>query len=176
LNDLPPSTLTSQPHLLRTRKTLLISRRSIPRSKLPPSTLFSSTDLPDVPLTDAEREEQAKRERERAIKRFQLLTKSQDPRVGAAYLSLSEYDEGSLDLLSGLEMEVDQDAEHEGGKEGGAGKRGKREWPDKGNREQRALDQYYEDERWEREAGGPRERVEGGWRRVGDGRKMGIKV
>ena len=68
-------------------------------------------------------------------------------------------------------MEVDQEAG--GGKEG---KKAKREWPDEGNREQRALDQYYDDERWERDAGGPSERVEGGWKRVGDGRKMGIKV
>ena len=102
------------------------------------------------------------------------MTKSVDPGVGAAYLSLSELDESSLDDLSSLE--IDQAIEV-GQKRAEEKEMGKRAVPGMGNREQRALDAFYEDEQWEAGRGnGMPKRVEGGWRKVGDGSKMGLKV
>ena len=125
--------------------------------------------------------EKQRRERERAVKRFQLMTKSVDPGVGAAYLSLSELDESSLVEFSSLEIdaaiEETQRVEREKLTRSEVEKSGKRAMPSLGNREQRALDAFYEDEQWEAGKGNavPR-RVEGGWRKIGDGSKLGIKV
>jgi len=104
------------------------------------------------------------------------MTKSVDPGVGAAYLSLSELDESSLDDLSSLEIdaviEASQCSAEEKEKIGG-----KRALPGSGNREQRALDAFYEDEQWEASKGNALpKRVEGGWRKVGDGSRLGVKV
>lgn len=93
------------------------------------------------------------------MKRFQLLTKTVDPGVGAAYLGLSELEEG-----------VD------GSGEGMGGKKVVRK---EGNRQERAVEAFFEDEGWEREVGGP-ERVGssgglGKWRSVGSG-ALGVKI
>jgi hypothetical protein len=75
LNKLPPSTLSTTPHLLHTRAFIT----------LPPSS--------KVHLGIAEPEEkkrEARRARERAQKRFQILTKEVDWRVAEAYVALAE--------------------------------------------------------------------------------------
>ena len=160
LNNLPPTTLSAHPHLLHTRRTLLISRRLVPKSSLPSPLLFSNPDLDPVAA--------AQREKERQVKRFQLLTKTIDPGVGAAYLGLSEMEE-SRDVLDDGSGE---------GLEGGTA-RGKKVWREEGNRTERALEAFFEDEGWEREAGAPeRAGTSSGlrkWKSVGSG-VGGIKV
>ena len=84
LNNLPHTTLTTHPHLLRTRRQLIVSRRVVPRSALPPA---------HEPDTDA-------RSSERTLKRFQLLTKTPDPAIGKAYLAISDEAAGG-ETLSG---------------------------------------------------------------------------
>jgi hypothetical protein len=83
-NGLPPSTATTQPHLLHTRTSLVIP---LPDGSVPTgltSVLFSADD------EDPERE--AKRARERAAVRLATLTKEADPRVVRAYVALAEDD------------------------------------------------------------------------------------
>lgn len=191
LNNLPPSVLSSQPHLLRTRKTLLISRHHVPPSHVPSATLFSlppsveDEPAPSQASSEEEERERVRRERERAVKRFQLLTKSIDPRVGDAYISLSELDEVDSNVIDDLAaLEIDQWAEMQQGKGSqpdGAGEKkrqskGKKAVPAPSNREERALEAFYEDEDWERETGGPSRSRNGGWKVVGDPAKLGIKV
>ncbi len=132
-----------------------------------------------------------RREREKAVKRFQILTKSVDPRVGDIYLSLSEMEESSLDYLSSVEVDQAIEREIQSGRNlsdnkdsvaAGGGGKGKIALPDSSNRTERALEAFYEDEEWEKEVGGPRvSKVGGGggrngWKRIGDPTKMGIKV
>ncbi|ORX38037.1 hypothetical protein BD324DRAFT_624277 [Kockovaella imperatae] len=162
LNDLPPAVLSSQPHLLRTRQTLIISRRQIPKSKLANG---GDPLVFDSGLGVAEQTEDDKRERERAVKRFQLLTKTIDPGVGQAYMGLSELEEE--DGLLDESFEGENDA-------GGSGKKALRE---PANREDRALEAFYGDEQWEHEAGKPtRGQGVGRWKTIGNGSNLGIKV
>lgn len=71
LNDLPTTTLSTTPHILHTRTTIL----------LPPS---SSEPLPEDPvLAEARRVE-------RAEKRFQMVTKEVDWRVAKTYVVLAQ--------------------------------------------------------------------------------------
>ena len=103
---------------------------------------------------DVPEEEEEKRERERAVKRFQLLTKTVDPGVGKAYIGLSEMDEDSpFELGSGEAMD-DPPAEV-GARPDVRGKTGKKILREPGNREDRALEAFYEDEAWEEEIGEP---------------------
>lgn len=81
LNSLPPSTLTTTPHLLHTRHTI----------KLPPSDKTMNLPPPPSLMTP----EQAERmERERASKRLQMVTKEVDWRVAKAYVAVAELDDG----------------------------------------------------------------------------------
>ncbi|RXK38864.1 hypothetical protein M231_03813 [Tremella mesenterica] len=97
LNSLPPSTLSTHPHLLRTRKQLIISRRLVPILSKNHSKFRSSAELA----------EETKRQKDKEMKRFQLITKELDPAVGKAYLSLAEGDE--VDALEGWDGQVDVD-------------------------------------------------------------------
>ena len=136
LNDLPPSVMSTTPHLLRTRKTLIISRRRVNTAHVQPS---------DPQPVDEETER--KRQREREVKRFQLVTKTVDPGVGRAYLSL----EDEVDALDG---------QYSGEtKEGG-----KKPYPLEP--EERAVGRYWEDEDWERKAAEPTRSSKGKWRVV----------
>ena len=177
LNSLPPSVLSTQPHLLRTRRTLVISRRLVPRSKLADPTLFdSSLDELDRPVDE---EEDAKRERERAVKRFQLLTKTVDPGVGKVYIGLSELEEEEGLLGTGEADELPSISDMTDSKGGEASKRGsgKKVLREPDSREGRALESFYEDERWENEVGSPeRGSSVGRWKSVGNGSNLGIKV
>jgi hypothetical protein len=96
LNNLPPSTLRTTPHLLHTRRYLILpsSARQLPVSS-------SNENVEEV------RERDARIQRERAEKRLQMFTKEVDWHVAKAYVALAddaqetdEYDwkrkEGSL--------------------------------------------------------------------------------
>lgn len=145
--------MNTNPRLIQARRQLIIARRLVPKGSIPP-TAFDTLDSGLSP------EEQEKREAERRVKRFQLLTKTTDPGVGRAYLALAEDgdDVHALDLGSGEVVDG-----HGGGwkKKIRAGKAG---------REGRALEQYYEDEEWEGEVGRAQRLKDGArWTVVGRG-------
>ncbi|KIM33391.1 hypothetical protein M408DRAFT_60834 [Serendipita vermifera MAFF 305830] len=77
LNGLPPSTLSTTPHLLHTRSFILLP----PTDRKPP---------PPPPEAEA-REEQ--RKKERAAKQFQFVTKEVDWRIAKAYVALADIDD-----------------------------------------------------------------------------------
>lgn len=192
LNNLPHSVLSTQPHLLRTRRTILISQRLVPKSQVPSTEVFSfEGDLRGEPL---DKEEERKRERERALKRFQLLTKNGDKSVGEAYIALSELHEGRDDLLEALE-EIERGYEANEGKAQFLNKEdneeaarstsavrnpagtGKKVIRDPSNREERAIEAFFDDEQWEKEVGGvKRQSRKNGWKSIGEGSHLGIKV
>lgn len=83
MNKLPPSTLSTTPHLLHTRQYL----------DLPPSSRVPSSST--TPPFGAEQV----RVRERAEKRFAFVTKEVDYRIAKAYVALAE---GDLELDGGV--------------------------------------------------------------------------
>ena len=113
MNNLPPSTLSTTPHLLHTRASII----------LPPSSKLPSTHKVD-------REAEARRVRERAEKRLQMLTREVDWRVAKAYVSLAD----------GPDEETAYSAKYK--ETGGIGAN---------TLEARAADQYLEDQEWEEE-------------------------
>ncbi len=102
------------------------------------------------------------------------MTKTVDPGVGAAYLGLSELAEGRDVLEEGSGEAIDPQG---GGRGGSAG--GKKVSREEGNRTERALEAFFEDEGWESEVGGPQRAGPSGglgkWRSVGSG-GPGIKT
>ncbi|EJD37732.1 hypothetical protein AURDEDRAFT_116704 [Auricularia subglabra TFB-10046 SS5] len=127
LNKLPFSALSTTPHLLHTRRTITL-----------PLSAKNLSSLPAPPTA----EEAEKKRRERAEKRFQFVTKEVDWRVARTYVALAEDEDG------------DQLARDFKGKEG---------WTTKASisregapLEARAVDQYLDDEQWERANGAPR--------------------
>jgi hypothetical protein len=80
LNQLPPSTLNTTPHILHTR-TLI---------NLPPSARSKDKSSQDPQATQADKERNARRARERAEKRLQTLTKEVDWRIARAYVTLCD--------------------------------------------------------------------------------------
>jgi hypothetical protein len=168
----------------------------VPKAQVPSTEVFSfEGDLQGEPL---DKEEERKRERERALKRFQLLTKNGDKSVGEAYIALSELDEGRDDLLEALEeiergYEADEAKVNSLNKEGGAkvdkeaprsispvrkpAGTGKKVIRDPSNREERAIEAFFDDEQWEKEVGGvKRQSRKNGWKSIGEGSHLGIKV
>ncbi|GLB40494.1 hypothetical protein LshimejAT787_0803650 [Lyophyllum shimeji] len=137
LNNLPPSTLTTTPHLLHTRRFLL----------LPPSTRKAAVPIPiDKETPEQAREREASREKERAEKRLQTLTKEVDWRVAKAYVALADDPEEEAEERDEWERK-----RKEGGGVGvGVGP---------SNLEERAIRRYLDDEEWEesqrREGGRP---------------------
>ncbi|KAJ6513368.1 hypothetical protein C8R45DRAFT_1154578 [Mycena sanguinolenta] len=77
LNNLPPSTLTTTPHLLHTRTSLLLPTYAL--SRLSPADATAPTPA-----------EARAREVSRAGKRLQMLTKETDWRVAHAYVALAD--------------------------------------------------------------------------------------
>ncbi|WVQ66603.1 uncharacterized protein L199_004787 [Kwoniella botswanensis] len=135
LNNLPYTALSTHPRILHTRKTLIILRRQIPLSKIP-SHPYTSPPQPDGNVNNEERE------KSKQLKRFQLLTKNTDLGIANTYLNLSELEEslGDDPLESGSGETID------GHK--------KKQFANKENREQRALESFFEDDEWEKEHGG----------------------
>ncbi|KAI0076207.1 hypothetical protein K474DRAFT_1691494 [Panus rudis PR-1116 ss-1] len=132
LNNLPPSTLRTTPHLLHTRTYLIF----------PPS----AQPLESTPLSKAEEQErEARRARERAEKRFQTLTKEVNYDVAKVYVALAEHDGGEP-----------SEASYEAKKEGLEMKGGSSSGVGDSTVEGRAIDRYLDDDEWE-----ARERREG---------------
>ncbi|WWC95259.1 hypothetical protein V866_002118 [Kwoniella sp. B9012] len=138
LNNLPYTALSTHPRILHTRKTLIISRRHIPSSKIPSHPVTSNSPF---------QEENEEREKSKQLKRFQLLTKNTDLSIANTYLNLSELEEslGDDPLESGSGETID------GHK--------KKQFANKENREQRALESFFEDDEWEKEHGGSLSRL-----------------
>lgn len=101
LNNLPPSTLRTTPHLLHTRRVL----------QLPSSTRMSASTSPNG---RADPDYEAHRARERAEKRFQTVTKETDWRIAKAYVALAEDGEPSSVGKEGPSGKVSQDSSVEG--------------------------------------------------------------
>lgn len=112
LNNLPPSTLSTTPHLLHTRTFIV----------LPPSAKSLSV------TREANPDAGARRVREKAEKRLQMLTKEVDWRVAKAYVALA--DDPDEEMVYGFKY-----------KETGA--------IGASTLEARAADQYLEDQEWE---------------------------
>ncbi|KAK8849404.1 hypothetical protein IAR55_004736 [Kwoniella newhampshirensis] len=181
LNSLPPSALSTHPRLLQTRKTLIISRRSVLRSSL-------GSHAQSIPPEAAMGEVDPERERMKQVKRFQLLTKSTDPSIGTTYLNLEEmregqdlFAEGSGEALPSVSEYGDKRSEDGNGERtggGGGGKGKKLVLAEENNRQDRALDRFWRDEEWEEQVGGPEiaRRKNGKWKVVGNGSAFGLGV
>jgi len=122
LNDLPTTTLSTTPHILHTRTTILLS----PTSKPPPE---------DPALEEARRVE-------RAEKRLQMVTKEIDWRVAKAYVAIAQDSDPS-------EMSTKEKLNNCGGglrkmpvSESGVSSRN-------GVLESDSIDRYLEDAEWE---------------------------
>ncbi|KAJ6494733.1 hypothetical protein C8R47DRAFT_974246 [Mycena vitilis] len=87
LNNLPPSTLSTTPHILHTRAFLT----------LPPSAQAQLQASDTAPNSAEERAREVSRIRERAEKRLQTLTKEVDWRVARAYIALADDPEEAYD-------------------------------------------------------------------------------
>lgn len=126
LNNLPFSTIHTTPHLLHTRRYLLL----LP-STPPPLPASVQTQLAH----------------ERALARFAMVTKETDPFVRGAYIGLAEaghFDDHREEEEGG---EAGYEEKKTSGKGVGAG--GVSETP-----EGRAVGRFFEDAEWERENGG----------------------
>lgn len=119
LNNLPPSTLSTTPHILHTRAFLI----------LPPSAR-DKLSAAQTPQEAAQHE--ARRARQRAEKRLQTLTKEVDLRVARAYIALADGDPAERDTKL---------------KEMGAGHSAA--CSSASRMERYAVEQYLEDEEWE---------------------------
>jgi len=121
LNDLPTTTLSTTPHLLHTRTTILLS----PTSKPPPE---------DPAQGEARRVE-------RAEKRLQTVTKEIDWRVAKAYVAIAQGSDMS-------EMPEKKFWNYEGGlrKTPALGSEGSSRG---GTLENEAIDRYLDDAEWE---------------------------
>ncbi|KAJ4478586.1 hypothetical protein C8R41DRAFT_772469 [Lentinula lateritia] len=134
LNKLPPSTLSTTPHLLHTRTALTLPAFARLTDQNGHSLLSSPPD-------DAEERLRAvRRARERAEKHLQIVTKEVDWRVAKAYIALAEEeaveDSGMQYDLKKKELgTVSQFRNAVGGQAS--------------NVELRALDMYFEDDEWE---------------------------
>ncbi|KAL1746911.1 hypothetical protein HDZ31DRAFT_33145 [Schizophyllum fasciatum] len=120
LNTLPPSTLSTTPHLLHTRSFLV----------LPPS---ARDKLSAAQTPQEAAEEEARRARQRAEKRLQTLTKEADWRVARAYIALADGDDAERDAKA---------------KEMGAGP-SSGSCAGCSRLERYAVEQYLEDDDWE---------------------------
>lgn len=127
LNNLPPSVLSTTPHLLHTRRFLTIPHNA--RTK----TLGPLGDAPDDIDAEALARREKERKRELAAKRFAFVTKEVDYRVAKAYVAIAD------------EFSSDEDKD----KESIASKEGPTRRIVGDNVESRAVGRYLEDEEWE---------------------------
>ncbi|EEB89949.1 hypothetical protein MPER_11904, partial [Moniliophthora perniciosa FA553] len=90
LNNLPPSTLTTTPHLLHTRTVLLLPDSARITDSNKENISFLDPDNPNPERTQEDEERLVRRAREKAGKRLQTLTKEVDWDVAKAYVALAE--------------------------------------------------------------------------------------
>ncbi|KAJ6544771.1 hypothetical protein DFH09DRAFT_1249237 [Mycena vulgaris] len=121
LNNLPPSTLSTTPHLLHTRGFLTLPAAAHPK-------LHASDSAPS---SAEERAREVRRTRERAEKRLQTLTKEVDWRVAKAYIALAD-DPDEADLFALKQKEL-----------------GAASAPPASRLEAMAVDRYLDDLEWE---------------------------
>jgi len=140
LNNLPPSTLSTTPHILHTRAFLTLPPSAPSKSKLS----VHNTNPP----VDTERE--ARLVRERAEKRLQTLTKEVDWRVAKAYVALA--DDPDIDA----DMKWKESLLRGNGMNKSGAESGKGGLSTIVTLEGMAVDRYLDDEEWEE-----RERREG---------------
>lgn len=132
LNDLPPSTIRTTPHLLHTRSFLIL-----------PLTARTASLCSSVPLMeDSQRQE--RRVRAHAELRFRALTKEDDVHVARAYVAIADSRDPDDDVdFKKLEVTEGEDW-----------KKPARETVAMGSScalEERALSRYYDDDEWERQ-------------------------
>ncbi|KAI0049780.1 hypothetical protein FA95DRAFT_1556484 [Auriscalpium vulgare] len=100
LNNLPPSTVRTTPHILHTRSFLILpSSKANTASSPPPDTPPSAPKSPTPPRT-READELAHRARVAAQLRLQSLTHETDWRVAQAYVALAEADASQPDSFA----------------------------------------------------------------------------
>ncbi|VDB84760.1 unnamed protein product [Peniophora sp. CBMAI 1063] len=126
LNNLPPSTLNTTPHILHTRTFIL----------LPPYAKSGSTSPPPPPDPEME----ARRARERARKRFQFVTKEVDWRVAQAYVALADDEPGPSGRMA---------MDHKAAEKEKAKVAHDSDAPPAARLEGRAVDSYLDDTDWE---------------------------
>ncbi|KAJ3996180.1 hypothetical protein F5050DRAFT_1571999 [Lentinula boryana] len=137
LNKLPPSTLSTTPHLLHTRTVLTLPASAHLKDKngqdlVPPN----SSDVD----TERQRLRAVRRTRERAAKRLQTVTKEVDWRVAKAYIAIAEQEDvdGFRTQYDLKQKEVNVGPNFRNAAGGQAS-----------NLELLALDKYFEDDEWE---------------------------
>ncbi|WOO79817.1 uncharacterized protein LOC62_02G003332 [Vanrija pseudolonga] len=143
LNNLPHAALYANPAILRTRVEIVISRRTV-------------TGTSD----EGDDEDGAERRRQRALKRFQVVSKEVDRGVAGAYLALAEEGEGSTSGEGGEGREGGWGTEKKGGEKATKDK-------EKGASPRSALDAYFSDEEWERAVPRPAKGKVSRWTVVG---------
>lgn len=186
LNSLPATALSTNPRILHTRRTIIISRKHILARPGVPASAPGGVEVPLATVSEeqaAEEAERQKRQAERSVKRFQLMTKTEDPAIGRVYLALAQ--EGLIGSAGRVSSSAGDGKEGKGVGDGdGAyeaavalyeadqksnGVRGANEKVSRhgketratdrglgtGGKEQDALDAFYSDEEWEAAAGGP---------------------
>ncbi|KAJ3537552.1 hypothetical protein NM688_g6670 [Phlebia brevispora] len=131
LNGLPPSTLSTTPHLLHTRAFLT----------LPPST---KRTVPPAPYDKArDNAYKASRARERAQRRLQTLTKETDRRIANAYVAIAEDADGEDGSVPKEALEMAQPEKKVLARDPYTGA--------ESNLEARAISRYLDDDEWEAE-------------------------
>jgi hypothetical protein len=137
LNKLPFSTLSTTPHLLHTRTSIVLSASA----QLPDGALPVISDVAVAEASSKAREEKEERRRrrvrEQAEKRLQVLTKEVDWRVARAYVALAEDGPSPADEDASFLRAVK------------AKEAGMPVPPVHAGLEGRAIDAYLEDNEWE---------------------------
>lgn len=132
LNNLPPSTLTTTPHILHTRGFLT----------LPPAARSKAKVLLDDMHHTPDKDQEVRLTHECAEKRLQMLTKEVDWRVAKTYVALADIPDDDSGDMKGKESRGDEERLNHS----------------RGDfltiLESRAIAQYLGDEEWEKKAGG----------------------
>ncbi|WWC73397.1 uncharacterized protein I206_107364 [Kwoniella pini CBS 10737] len=135
LNKIPFEAISNHSRIIQTRKSIIISNRKILKSKITQKSQFDQQQQQQEEETKVKQE----REKQRQIKKFQLLTKNLDSNIANTYLNLSELEESFF---------INNKFNHDSGETINGNKK-KQLKIDKLNREQRALESFFDDENWE---------------------------
>lgn len=184
LNNIPHSALYANPALLQTRKSVIISlgrstlRKQAGEEAMYVSSVWRAEDRErhhEIAEEQQDFEEESEhRQKQRMVKRFQLVTKQVDPAVARAYLAVQQIDDASASAAglpessSEVLFSLDDEADDEGqagrlsqveseksrlrqkelvGEEKKIGPYGVH--AGRGGIDGRAIDRYFDDEDWE---------------------------